>query len=387
MVSKQSAKSSKGCIDKRWEKPGTGSSCNGYVLIFVLWAIAILSMVALGFSKDTKMSILLKSISTERLKDLYAARGASLYAFAKMSIGDNVSSTKAEDNDGAQGAVGIVAPGDFPKAGAAPIIANTDNDDLDSEESDKRLDDKWNPGKNPYSVTIGNRDCDVYLSSENGKININGLNDKNRGIFVTFLKKRDIDSFDADIITDSILDWIDPNDLTHINGAEDGYYRSLPDPYKAKDAPFFSIEEMTLVKGVTPDIFQNIKDFITVYGGKEISINVNFASKEVLSSIPGLSDDIVDELSLYIEENGNIGDIEELREVFWGLGVIGSSFEDVKRYLTLELSDFITISAFSRGLNRMQKQSNESSTHNGYDYKLIVGKGDKGYKIYSAYPE
>jgi type II secretory pathway component PulK len=141
------------------------------------------------------------------------------------------------------------------------------------------------------------------------------------------------------------------------------------------------------VKGVTPDIFQNIKDFITVYGGKEISINVNFASKEVLSSIPGLSDDIVDELSLHIEENGNIGDIEELREVFWSLGVIGSSFEDVKRYLTLKLSDFITISAFSRGLNRMQKRSNESSTHHGYDYKLIVGKGDKGYKIYAAYPE
>jgi hypothetical protein len=344
-------------------------------------------MVALGFSKDTRMSILLKSISTERLKDLYAARGASLYAFAKISIGDNVSSTKAEGNDGAQGAVGIVATGDFPKAGAAPIEANTDNDDLDSEESDKRHDDKWNPGKNPYSVTIGDRDCDVYISSENGKININGLNDKNRGIFVTFLKKRDIDSFDADIITDSILDWVDTNDLTHINGAEDGYYGSLPDPYKAKDAPFSSIEEMTLVRGVTPDIFENIKDFITVYGDKEISINVNLASKEVLSSILGLSDDIVDELALYIEENGNIGDIEELREVFWSLGVIGGSFEDVKRYLTLKLSDFITISAFSRGSSSTLKKPNESSGHHGYDYKLIVGKDDKGYKIYAAYPE
>ncbi len=71
-------------------------------------------MVALGFSKDTRMSILLKSISTERLKDLYAARGASLYAFAKMSIVDNVSNTKAKGNDGAQGAVGIVAEVGIP---------------------------------------------------------------------------------------------------------------------------------------------------------------------------------------------------------------------------------------------------------------------------------
>ncbi len=341
-------------------------------------------MVALGFSKDTKMAILLKSIRTERLKDSYAARGASLYAFAKMSIDESVPNTKAKDS--AQGAAGLVAPGDLPKGGAAPIGAKTDNEDSGSEESDKHNDDKWNPGKNPYSVTIGDRNCDVYLSSENAKININGLNDINREFLVNFLKKRDVDASVADIITDSILDWIDPNDLTHINGAEDGYYGSLPDPYKSKDAPFSSIEEMTLVQGVTPEIFDNIKDFITVYGDKEISVNVNLASKEILSSIPGLSDDIVDGLSLHIEENGIISDNEELKEIFWELGVIGDSFEDVKRYLTLDNSDFITISAFSSG-SGMQKQSNESSTHHGYDYKLIVGKDDNGYKIYAAYPQ
>ena len=346
----------------------------------------ILSMVALGFSKDTKMSILLKSISTERLKNIYAARGASLYALAKLSIDDNVSDTKDKDKR-AQGAAGIVAPGDFPKAGAAPIGANAENDDHDSEDIEEQHDEKWNPGKNPYSVTIGNRDCNVYLSPENGKININGLNDKNREFLVTFLKKRDIDEFDADIITDSILDWIDPNDLTHINGAEDGFYGSLPDPYKTKDAPFSSIEGVALVRGVTSDIFENIKEFITIYGNKEISVNVNLASKEVLSSIPGLSDDIVHELSLYMEENGIIGDMEKLRDIFWELGIIGDNFEDVKRYLTLENSEFITITAFSQGSSSMQKQSNESSVQHGYDYKLIAGKDDNGYKIYAAYPE
>jgi len=342
-------------------------------------------MVALGFSKDTKMAILLKSIRTERLKDSYAARGASLYAFAKMSIGDSVPNAKAKDNT--QGAAGLIAPGDLPKGGAAPIGVKTDSEDSDSEESNKHNDDdKWNPGKNPYSVTIGDRDCDVYLSSENAKININGLNDKNREFLVNFLKKREVEASDADIITDSILDWMDANDLTHINGAEDGYYGSLPDPYKSKDAPFYSIEEMTLVQGVTPEIFENIKDFITVYGDKEISVNVNLASKEILSSIPGLSDDIVDGLSLHIEENGIINDKEELKEIFWELGVIGDSFEDVKRYLTLDNSDFITISAFSSG-SGMQKQSNESGTHHRYDYKLIVGKDVNGYKIYAAYPQ
>ena len=67
--------------------------------------------------------------------------------------------------------------------------------------------------------------------------------------------------------------------------------------------------------------------------------------------------------------------------------MIGDSYEDVKRYLTLENSDFITISAFSSGSSSMQKGSNESNVHHGYDYKLIVGKEGDKYKIYAAYPE
>ena len=82
-------------------------------------------MVALGFSKDTKMAILLKSIGTERLKDSYAARGASLYAFAKMSIDSNVSSTKTEDNKSDHGVAGDVVSGDLPTGGTAPTGAKT----------------------------------------------------------------------------------------------------------------------------------------------------------------------------------------------------------------------------------------------------------------------
>ncbi len=348
-------------------------------------------MVALGFSKDTKMAILLKTISSERLKDSYAARGASLYALVRMSTDENVTNTDAKDDNSTQGVSGLVESVDLPKGGTAPVGIKHDTDESDTDENDTEEisdnNEKWTPGKNPYSVNIGDRDCEVYLSSENIKINVNGLNDNNREFFVNFLKKRDVDVVDADMITDSILDWIDPNDLKHINGAEDGYYGSLPDPYKSKDAPFSSIEELALIQGVTPDIFENIKDYVTVYGDKQISVNVNLAPKEILSSIPGLSEDIVDELSLHIEENGAISGKDELKDIFWELGVIGDSYEDVKPYLTLENSDFITISALSTGSSSMQKQSSESGSDHGYDYKLIVGKNDDGYKIYAVYPE
>ncbi len=333
-------------------------------------------MVALGFSKDTKLSIILESIGTERIKGLYAARGASLYALAKMSIdGDSQQNVnKAE----------FVVPGGLPTGGGAPRDEKDENkneekqergEDIISGDNDELDNTKWVPGKNPYSVEIGDVVCDVYISSENGKLNINAIDEKNREIFTNFLTKIDVDTINADIITDSMLDWKDADDLTHINGAEDGYYESLPDPYSSKDALFSSIEEMALIRGVTLEIFENIRNYITVYGDNKISINVNIASKEILSSILGLNEEVVDDLILYIEENGSIKESEELREVFWDLGIIGGSFQEVMQYLTFEQSDFVTI------------RSNANNDYSGYDYKLIVGKEGEDVKIYAAYPE
>ena len=356
-------------------------------MIFVLWAIAILSMVAMGFSKDTKVSALLKSIRAERVKDLYAARGASLYALVKLSGVDDESTTDTSGEQQTTQEGGLITSGDQPTSGTAPTSGVDSYQGEESKGNGKDQNIKWVPGKHPYSVQIGNIDCDVHLTNENGKININGIDEKNREILITFLTNKGVDILDADVITDSILDWIDTDDLSHINGAEDGYYGSLPLPYKSKDDLLSSIEEMALVKGVTPEIFGKIRDEITVYGDKKIIININNTTKDVLSSIPGLSDDLVDELFLYVEENGTIETGEELRQLFWDMGIIGGSFEEIRPFLTVDQSDFVTISAVASGLSKTEKQSNKSSKHRAYDYKLVVGKTDKGYKIYAAYPE
>jgi type II secretory pathway component PulK len=52
----------------------------------------------------------------------------------------------------------------------------------------------------------------------------------------------------------AIVDWRDDNDDVTDQGAESDYYQSLPEPYKAKNAPFETIEETLLVRGVTLDL-------------------------------------------------------------------------------------------------------------------------------------
>ncbi len=55
-------------------------------------------------------------------------------------------------------------------------------------------------------------------------------------------------------IADCILDWLDPDDDVREFGAESSYYGSLSPPYAPRQGPMASIEELLLIKGVTPDL-------------------------------------------------------------------------------------------------------------------------------------
>ncbi len=55
-------------------------------------------------------------------------------------------------------------------------------------------------------------------------------------------------------IADAILDWIDADDTPRANGAESEFYGSLTPPYAPRNAPPATIEELLLVRGVTPEL-------------------------------------------------------------------------------------------------------------------------------------
>ncbi len=51
---------------------------------------------------------------------------------------------------------------------------------------------------------------------------------------------------------DAILDWIDTDDTKRPYGAESETYEGMTPPYKAKNGPLESLDELLMVKGVTP---------------------------------------------------------------------------------------------------------------------------------------
>ena len=55
-------------------------------------------------------------------------------------------------------------------------------------------------------------------------------------------------------IAESILDWIDEDDEPRDFGAESDYYETLPTPYQCPNGPARSVDELLLVRGVTPTL-------------------------------------------------------------------------------------------------------------------------------------
>jgi len=224
----------------------------------------------------------------------------------------------------------------------------------------------WNVDGTPYSGRLGSGYYTVEIVDESGKLDINAVSDI---LLKNFLMNMEIEEENADIITDSVLDWRDPDDLHRINGAEDDFYRSLPNPYEAKDDNFDTVEELLMVRGMTPEILygngerKGIIHFLTVHSNMN-RININAAPKEVLMAIPGMSSEFADTI---IDIRGT-KEIMNLQEI----GITGENYSIVMPYVTTGGSSSYTIEA--TGSREKEKRGYAIratvviSGYNKYDY-------------------
>ncbi len=129
---------------------------------------------------------------------------------------------------------------------------------------------------------------------------------------------------EVDAIVDSLVDWIDQDDdITGVGGAENSYYQGLETPYPCKNAPLENIEELLLVKGVTPPIYKAISPYLTIYGEGEI--NVNTATLPVFVALhPDIDTPLAQEAVDYREDENN-----DISSRNWFINII-SPFIDTK---------------------------------------------------------
>ncbi len=142
------------------------------------------------------------------------------------------------------------------------------------------------------------------ISDEYGKINLNALvrlqngqpvrNEELINALRDFFSLRSDSDRDP---VDAIIDWVDYEDMDseEPEGAENDYYLGLENPYACKNGPMDSIEELLLIKGITPELYFGnpeeeqlpLSEYLTVNGDPQGRVNVNTAPEAVLACIIG----------------------------------------------------------------------------------------------------
>ncbi|MCL5024427.1 MAG: general secretion pathway protein GspK, partial [Nitrospirae bacterium] len=249
--------------NSRRGKPGRIlASRDGIALLMVLWALTVLMVIVLSFSYAARV----ETNSTLSFKD-----GIEKKFLAEAGI----------------------------QRGIVEVLYRIQNLTLEGG-------DIWKTDGTSYADRMGDGGYTVGITDESGKLDLNTLTDSSGIILKNLLMNAGVKEEDADTVVDSVLDWKDGDDLRRMHGAEDDYYMSLPTPYKAKNANFDTLEELLLVKGITPEILygsdegRGIIDFLTIHS-RASQINVNAAPKEVLSAIPGITPEMADTITDYRE--------------------------------------------------------------------------------------
>jgi general secretion pathway protein K len=190
--------------------------------------------------------------------------------------------------------------------------------------------------------------------SEAGKININTVSENTLRKVIGNLG---LQGEARDIVVDSIMDWKDPDDFYRINGAENDYYQSLKGPYICKDGNLDSIEELLLVRGVTPELFYGrkatkneeegegygagLKDLFSVYAEGE-QIDVNSASSIALRFVLGIPEEVSRSIVSAREEKG-FESILDLRQRVPELNLLPDIGEIEKLMMTRSMTSYYTI--------------------------------------------
>ncbi len=172
------------------------------------------------------------------------------------------------------------------------------------------------------------------------------------------------DAGEVPTVVGAILDWIDTDDNTHVEGAESDYYEGLNPPYEAKNGPIDDLSELLLVKGITQEMYWGVSSTnhppaalqqrlnrLGALGAQPISpvglvdlftplssgkININTASAVVLQLIPGIDNlvaeaivgarDGADDGSGLVGPYRDIGQVRRVPEVSPGVAMILQQF-------------------------------------------------------------
>ena len=170
----------------------------------------------------------------------------------------------------------------------------------------------------------------MSITDHSGRLQVNSLimrkedewvvNEEQKQMWINLLSSDEfaLDEQDAAGIVEAVIDWIDADDETlGFGGAESSYYQGLDTPYAPRNGPMEFIEELLLIRGITPELYHGTEEVpglatLVTPHGRDGRININTADPLVLSALSEeIEPDMVDGMLTYRDyENSDLGNPE-----------------------------------------------------------------------------
>lgn len=285
----------------------TKTKQGGFVVVVVLCTIIMLAVLLFGFNRKSRAELLAVGRTQKSAQALNCARAGLNIAIAALK-----------------------SPADIDTNGRLMVLLSGEK-----------------------SIAVGDGTCSITVTEESGKLNVNLLKSKTGVLnrtridqllrLIDLLNRRRLDDLHIGYtLVPSIVDWTDSDELrtclpfvkNENLGAESDYYVGLEPPYRCKNNSLDTTEELLLVKGITPQIFERIRDYVTVKGDGKV--NINCASKLVLETLsenmdPALAQMLIDRRKIRPFET-----IAQLRDV---PGMTDGVYNAIRKTATVRSTD------------------------------------------------
>ena len=179
----------------------------------------------------------------------------------------------------------------------------------------------------------------VRILSEGARLNINwllrGEEPRKLAIFKLWLEERGLEFQEREVLVDSLLDYVDGDNLKHLNGQED------EGEYHPPNRELTSVEELAEVANAGPLVAQaGWKDDLTIDSNGPFDLSA--APVEILRLLPGLSEPRIAAFVTYRQGkdglDGSFDDPEfkSLKEIQSFLGLSDAQFKELGGLISIK---------------------------------------------------
>jgi general secretion pathway protein K len=147
---------------------------------------------------------------------------------------------------------------------------------------DPRAERRWPVDGTPRDFTFESQRMQIAIQDELGRID---LNQADHALIAALFRSLGLSINEATDLADEVIDWrtTGPRTTSVPVETETG---AAGLPYLPRKGPFQSVDELRLLKGMTPDLYRRAKPALTVYSGHPFP-DPQFAPAQVLGALPG----------------------------------------------------------------------------------------------------